>query len=103
LCAEPFDPRSHAIAHCEGHGVAHKHDGRDRIATDIVVAVDHVIDGDGDAEGDAEGYEAEGDDEAKPVDVCEYMSVPNSTPGVRELVGTYDERHRHPRESEMQV
>lgn len=34
-----------------------------------MVAVYHVVDGDGDAEGDAEGYEAEGYDQAEPVDV----------------------------------
>ena len=60
--AKPLHPRGHAVAHCKGHGVANKHDRGDGIAADVVVAVYHVVDGDGDAEGDAKGYEAEGYD-----------------------------------------
>jgi hypothetical protein len=57
------------IADAERHGVTNKHNGCDGITAYIVVAVDHVVDRDGDTKCDSKCYEAECYDQCKPVDI----------------------------------
>jgi hypothetical protein len=76
LVAEVLDPRSDAVPKSEGHGVPHQDCGHQRVTAQLLVAVDQVVDAQGDATRDAEVAQAHGYHQTEPMDRVRRSNAP---------------------------
>lgn len=69
------------VANSKGHGVFDEHQSCNRVCADVVVTVDHVVDGDRHTDGAGECQQAHGDDESEPMDLVGCTNTPEHQGG----------------------